>query len=525
MFVINNYRNIIFLILFFICLNILYFLNIGLYWDDWWLVALENQDRNLMFQQAGAPWMGPLQTYLIGLPGFIWIYRSLFFILSFIISLCIYNFFKKLFKDDRILSIISTLFFISLPFNEPRILIICFSYTLNLFFFFMGFQLLNNRKTLTIPRRILSLTLFTYAFTVGSLFFLYIFFLFYLVLDELDKSKWAFKNAMHFIKKHLDFYLLPLFFLFLKYAVLPQPHGEYLGYNSLHFRGQIFWDLSLVFIESIKGIFSTYTSLIAMTSSLVVGGLLYCYQENRNTCGWSNQKITRLIFLSAFLFVVAVLPYLLVGRTYESFGFEWRARDEMLLPFAFSLSFTTLLIIINRFLKKLNIFNGNILVLTISIFLILNFSFLTFVNQINFLGDMIKQDALLSFYKHSEEMKKMHTIFFVDKAPEYNIFHRGFGNSELNGMAQQIFKTQDRYFSLINDATDVCPEHLKIGIICKNWTRGPIEGKLSINASAVKLTSTKILKYTFIKNFNREEYYQNISQYFDIRLKRIKKIH
>lgn len=507
----------------FLFLNFLSFINLGLYWDDWWLVGLEVNNRNIMFAQAGAFWYGPAQTFLLSFKHYIWVYRVLFILLSYFICITSFSFFKKLFKSNSHYAAIATLFMLSLPFNEPRILLICFSYTLNLAIFFLALTLFLNGE-LKLIKRITCLLLFFYSFVIGSLFFLYMFFLLFIFINELDSTKWSLRNFVQALKKYLDFLGLPLVYLFVKYKVLPKAHGAYAGYNSVNIRPEVFYDLPHVFLNSVKNIFSSHSLILALVLTILIAAMIIFKKIKIEITHTARTKlILQLIFYSLILFVLAVIPYLLVGRTAETFGYEWRARDEMLLPFSFSVLITTLLILLHYLLIKIKVKKSSQIIFITTAFLFLSFSALTLKNQMYFLRDMIKQDVLLEFYKNSDEMKRMHTFYFVDQIPDYNIFKRGFGNSELNGMAKHVFKTEDRYFSLINDATNVCPEKLKISILCKDWIRGPIEAQIIVSASEIRLDGKKTFELALLKIIDHNEYLMRASKYFNIQLEEVLK--
>lgn len=226
----------------------------------------------------------------------------------------------------------------------------------------------------------------------------------------------------------------------------------------------------------------------------------------------------KLVILSFGSLFLGILPYLLIGRNPLTFGMDWGGRDELLFPFGISL-----LLLIPISLGRIKSIQKYLFIKMVFIFFvpltfIFCFSYSSIRTQVQFLQDMIKQDALFEFYKTSPDMAKTRTYYFIDTSPEYNIFQRSLGNSELNGMAEFVFKTQDRYFSLTDDIANVCPEKLKVGIICKNWKRSKIDRKLIISRSDKYLHKVTVIKLAFLKFINAPAYKEQIKRFFKIEL-------
>lgn len=515
-----------FLIFLFFSLNILNFINSGLYWDDWWLISLSPEDLVEMYRQVGIPFYSTMHGALLKSENFIWLYRGLFVALSCITTFSIYSILKRILKDSYF-ALIATAFFIALPLNIPKIIIICFPYVLCSCFFFSAFSIAISERRNWVTR-ILALILFFISFLTGSYFFLYVIFILSLLyLNDFFNLNLSHKRLI--ILKNLDFFLTPLVYLYFKFYILPQPSGEYGGYNTIKFSYVGLGDtieLIQLYLESffivmkltLTKIFSMKYLLISSIVSLMLVSVFFKKKIEEKSGTIFLDLFLKLVILSFGSLFFGILPYLLIGRNPLTFGMAWGGRDELLFPFGISI---LLLIPISlgriRPIQKY-LFTKMVLLVFVPVTFLLCFSYSTIRFQVQFLQDMIKQDALFEFYRESSDMAKTRTYHFIDAIPEYNIFQRSFGNSELNGMAQFVFKTQDRYFNLTSDVTNVCPEKLKIGIICKNWKRSDIDRTLIVSASDEYLDKVTVLKLAFLKLINLSAYKEQIKRFFKIEL-------
>jgi len=139
--------------------NIFMFLNNGFYWDDWCL-STEAGIKDL-YTGVGYSFLAPIMTYLITLTKS----PALFFHISTglieVISIIIFYKILLLLKLNKSNVFLLTLFFAIIPYNQTKITIICFGYSVGFLFFITAtllyFYFTNNKN---IVLRLFSLIFF-----------------------------------------------------------------------------------------------------------------------------------------------------------------------------------------------------------------------------------------------------------------------------------------------------------------------------------------------------------------------------
>lgn len=503
-------------------LSFLNLINWGLYLDDWWLVSLSKIDMHAMFREAGIPIFAYLHLLFRESPFFLISYRFAQFFCGYITVISAYFIIHKGIIQNKYWAFWGAVFFIALPLNFPKITLICFPYTICLTFFYFSFALMLFKKD-SIIFRLLANLLFFLSFMTNSIVAFY--FVFPLVLYMQSTARIEdllnFKKIYGFLRKNLDFFLLPIVFITFKYLLVPTPSGAYAGYNSLHFS---FW----MPIEILKA-FHVIVTRVTLVSSLriIVGGLVVfllvilrnkLYRVLSPYFSVSEDNFFKTLFVVIVAVFTSILPYIIVGRFGDDFGGEWRDRDTLLLPLGISLFFIFLILfaLSSEYLKNKNVFKL-FLGFALPLILLTSFSLATISGQIQLLKDAIKQDAMLDFMRNEPGFYKNYTFLFYDKCKENNIYARVYRSIEVNGMAQSIFGDQRRFFLTDGSLDTACPS---INGICKDWHRSAVAKYFSIERNPnVELNTRKTLKLIFFKFFNKAHYNEELSQYFLLTLR------
>lgn len=178
--------------------------------------------------------------------------------------------------------------------------------------------------------RIASLLLFFAAFNANSLLVYYFGFLGLTFLSGWDFADDAGSNLYRQVINHLDFSALPFAFWFLKNWLTPR-HGHYTHYNRIEFRP---FELAMRILGAIR--FGFEAAISSPLRSAVAGYFLWVPLL---AFAWIlSQSIplalphapspAALLAVGAVLFLLAALPYALVGISFLPDG--WTTRNHML---------------------------------------------------------------------------------------------------------------------------------------------------------------------------------------------------
>ena len=184
----------------------IFFISDAFFWDDWILDNSKDTEIIKYFTLAGHPWLGYLHIILENLgPSF---YRFLTFFLmlitGFLFDLILLRT-SKFNLDERFLLVA---FFLVVPVNISRVLMITIPYTICYFLFFFAWYLKPINK-------LLSYFLFFISFATNSLLVFHLLPISYYYFIE-NKEKISFKCILKYLKNNLIFISLPIFYYLLK---------------------------------------------------------------------------------------------------------------------------------------------------------------------------------------------------------------------------------------------------------------------------------------------------------------------
>lgn len=133
----TNYPLVTLFFLYFLAYGLM-LINEGVWWDDWCLYNMNTEGITEQFIGNGGFYVAPIHIFLQGIsssPPLV--YHFLTFVMYFFISIFLYYSlpYLKIVGDTQM---IITAFFTVLPINISRIYMICFPYTIGIFFCFAG---------------------------------------------------------------------------------------------------------------------------------------------------------------------------------------------------------------------------------------------------------------------------------------------------------------------------------------------------------------------------------------------------
>jgi hypothetical protein len=440
----------------FICSYFFMIVNNGIYWDTWTVYNTPFDVIANSSMQGGNPFSGYSVYFAIN-----WLSpfksRLLVCIFYFLAGVFLNEILKKirLFKTfDRI--IIVSLFLI-VPVNFARVCVIMFPYALGYLSFFIGIFLfllfLNTHGLKKMMYRVLSLGLLYFSFIMLNSLLVFFWILPVALLISIRLREAVFQGKSSNMLNYLDFLALP----FVNYAVKTMfftPYASYQGYNLVSYSGLIdaFKAMPVEVSHMFSGFFhadllhADLQVLLVMFLIIFVGlsaVLFYCNRGDedelpKGELQHSLASIILFIIISLLCLVLAVLPYLVVGKP---IGFsDWWSRNQILMPLGLSLLFYLLIRMVRTFLGH----TISILCLAglVSCFIVKN-------NMIYFqyLVDNIKQQCLIKEFQ-SNKVIKDGTSFLVREAT-FGLNAGGEGGRvyrfyEYSGLMRKAFGDQKR---------------------------------------------------------------------------------
>lgn len=411
-------------------------LNNGVFWDDWTLYNMEYNDLMQQFYGNGFPWIGKIHYFLISNFNSPLIYNAITVVSQIITFSFIYKTLVKLeVKNYKWISCFALL----IPFFAIKNAMICLPYTVLLMLFFIALYALviylyNPKKY---HYRIVALVGFYLSFYVNSLLVFYLLPL--CILYYLKNNKYFnYKILVDFIKKYIDFIVLPILFFIVK-MIFTEKKGVYkeVGYNEINLNGLLSLPKNLLtsIDESFFGLFRALFKLdlfyrYNLLAFIVIAGILYAVKIKFTKI--SNPKA--FLLLGGVLFVIGILPYSLVGKPPSFMGYN--TRHQLLLPIGSSILFMSL---INFLVKKQLV--KHVYVVVISLFVLVSFKM-----NLKFVNSWLKQESLAVHIKENKSFLENHkTIYFEDRFLELNESDRGYTFYALNGITKKALNTQANF--------------------------------------------------------------------------------
>ncbi len=508
--------------------NFTLLINNGIYWDDWTIFGSSFKTLMIQFNGNGIPFFGYLHSFLLQSKYAIINYHALTFILQLSTGYVLWRIFKLL-KVSHTFSYWIVLLFTITPYYAAKNTLICFPYTVTNFLFFLAsLWMLIAIKNKSIIYRIMSLFLFLLSFLTNSFVVFYIvpYLILYISSNEILINKISFKEIKNQIKlkelfKTIDFLSLPFVFFIIK-LIFFQTSGLYAEtkYNELKFSSILKIPNYLIktIQESFFGLFSNsfsviYNNIGFMYLIIILFFIVkYFFKRiNFNKNNSQNSKPNRFIIIGFILFLLATLPYGLVGKIPSFQGYE--TRHQLLLPIGISLFIVGLTY---KIFKK-DYFN-NIMFSITTLFIIFTLS-----QNFQYLKGWLKQESFYMNIKTNKKIKDNNSFIVLDYTKELNATSRDLAFYNLNGIAKKAFGTQtrflcehDEYILRFNQWEMLFEEAEKFNL--KDYKLSEPNYVIKINKGEYNLNNLNTLKLLLYKILDQDKYSKKLNDILTIKV-------
>lgn len=425
----------------YICAFGLCLVNTGIYWDDWVLYGQSSSAILDMFTQAsGVAGYVPYYVHiaLLYLPHSIYMYHMFTFILYLLSGLLLYAIIDCSDIIDSTDRVFIVLMFILLPFNTARIALICFMYSLSYCMFFLACYIYI-KYNMYIIVRLMALLVFSLSFMTNSIVLFYVLFLIYVFHAE-GKRDHCCVSLIKTVRKHADIFMLPLVFCFIR-ALFFTSSGAYSGYNNISFdmiAGCSYETFMRIVVESFTGLMNVSLIMSAHVLIILFLMLISAHMSTDESRLKSDKDDSLLLLFGLFAFVVAIYPYVVVGR--EPAFTDWASRHQLLMPLgaSFALYYGAKIICARLSVHK-NIF------IIINMLLICTLIIANVRIQIAFIKDGYKQASLIHHIADNTIMRTNTTFILCDNMERYNVNNRTYRFYEIAGWMKYIYHEQTRF--------------------------------------------------------------------------------
>ena len=441
---INDSYQLLIIFFLYILSNFFMFFSNGWFWDDWTLFTSEGIKE--IFNGIGAPFLIPIHTFIMNLTSYP---ALLYHILTGILEIFgIWIFYKSLLLlgVSRSNTFLLSLIFALLPYNQAKITMSCFMYSIGFLFFLLAilfFIKFSHKNNIFI--RLISLIFFicSYLFLPSTLVLAYAFLLLVAIINIDHEIQFQQSFIIKVLKKLLywaDFVLLPIFFWVFRLFFL-MPTGIYAaeGYRGFTVSSILLAPINTVvaFIQNFIGI-GTIANSISRSSIfpvlyIVIFVVVFIVLRKHKIEYFSKDK--KYFYIGLFLFVAGVFAYVTVGLhpLFESYN----SRHQILLKFGSAfLLFSLVSLSTSIKLKK-------ILVTTIlSLFIVYNIS-----THLQFQKSWFKQTALEKAFSKEVLLIEGTNFIIQDNTKIYNEFNGSepYRFYNYTGILMKTYGTQNRF--------------------------------------------------------------------------------
>lgn len=428
--------------------NIFLLINIdGLYWDDWAAYKQSPETMKIFFAEIQHGIKGDFFLFLSRFYNGIYSFRLFIFFGTFLMGIFVYLILSTIKELDKQAIFFITLLFLIVPVNSVKLLISIAPFVFPVLIFYLAFYLLAlYTKHHNLLLRLLILALFFTSFSTNSIlvFYFSIFIYLYYINFNFTHDKLLHKSKL-LLKQYWDFFILP-FIYFIYKAVYLKPYGLYEGYNGIGISS--LWKAPVLVIKSF------FTSLInPVEASFILIGiapsfiLLYIVHKaykkwlTKTTMSTNLSQTNKTLLIVGFLiFILAVLPYCMVGKLPNYKHFD--SRFQLLTPLGISF---ILYFSINYFAEKFKF--SNHLKLSILATLTILFMTKTMYDGYRFNIDWFYSVGIQENMREMEVIKNNTTFITVEDSKQYLANHRDIPYYEYNGMLKQVFGDDKRFAS------------------------------------------------------------------------------
>ena len=416
--------------------NVMLMSNNGLFWDDWCLTTINSREAILT---------GVGSRYLMPFYNIIFIKTSkpaqIFHLLTILFEILTYVFFYKIllnFKFKKNTVFIATLIFALLPFNQSKISIACFFYTVGMVFFMSAVYLfILVYKKNNIFYRGLSLTFFFCSFLVlpsTLLLMLSTIFVIILFFDKNDLTKYSNIFFLIYSKtiRWIDFIILPFCFWIFR-SIYLMPVGIYAksGYREFKIISILTSPLNIFSVFSKNILSLPFLVIIELSPLIVVFSILILLLFKKSKFHFENieKNEKKLLYFGLLFFIASIMPYVLLGLEPSFEGFN--SRHQILLRFS----------AVFLILYFINYLGTNKLKLIFISVLISSFVFYTINTQSQFQKSWFKQIAIEKHFSEHKINQNSLKYCIIDNTKQYNEFKQYYEPYVYSGIFNKIYKS------------------------------------------------------------------------------------
>jgi hypothetical protein len=533
------------IVIVYLCLNFLYFLNWGFFWMDWSLIRMDPRDLVDAYLKGGQPANALLHGLFQKFHFQPLIYRCAFIACGLVTVVSIYGILQKEILKNRLWSFWATLFFIALPTNAARISIFGFPNILSGTFFYLAFFLVasDSKKKLF---RISAILLFSLSFlTAASTFYLYLAFLVSLYIREPHNSN--FLRLREFLKNWIEFLILPIGVFGLKYIFFPISKDTFLGHEIFNPTLGMFAETIFSLRITLRRLFFDMNRTDFHIGVLIglIGWIYFSFIGKKVTVNAlsspqvSKEEFKRACILCFSFLVFSIFPYTVSGRPGVFFGSQWGDLETFLVPFGLAIFFVLILIFAmsSQYLTRRGK-AGFLFSIFLPLVFFTLFSAANFKSQIDLLRDAIKQDVISDFMSADIRFRSEFSFVVQDETTNYDMYELQYLDSVYNGLAATIFGDQKRLFInrtklgnscfsepmekplVISDCSWIsCAGELGAISICKDWSFSPANYILKIQEVLPHpIGALDVLRLVAYKFLDRSHYQAENSKLLNIHL-------
>lgn len=452
----------------------------GPLWDDW--VWTGTSDRFDLWLELGRPYQGYLFDAVHELDGVLSASRVMTFAAYFLAGIALFKTLvtARLFSQRDAFWV--ALLTIVAPLNVARVIEANLFYTLSFLAFCLSlFCLARYFKGGAAAFRILALVFLFLSFFIPSFLVMTaipLLFIYYRNIEYILPHGGFRVHVAGFLKvvlKHLDFHLLPLVFLAVKFSFFA-PFGRYAGYNAITLFGLIkgvaeavktgIYNVFMLLSPALKELLTpldsnhvlTEIAIIAIVSFMIVLLVPFLAGERKFLLrpGTTNHDDSRLLWglAGAFsLLVLAIYPYVVVNKFPHPIGVASRHQQTLQLFMGAVVFFGVKLLVRPRIAY-------GALAVAASLFVAENS-----LSYVSYLKHSHVQNALISEMRKSSKIRSHRTFVFDDNSRP----NRAFGDTaryfELSHLMAEAFGNQERmglsYFPRVTDWRKLAEKYAK----------------------------------------------------------------
>ena len=380
----------------------------GIYWDDWIYVSMAPDQILQMTRELGLPWVGYLLQFLWGIGPVA--SHALSLVIYFSVGMSTLGILRRvpwLTPNERVF--VAALVLV-LPLMAARHTLIVQHYALSLALFFLGWYLLVRASPPTRATLWVAGVLFVASFTTNSLL---PFYLLPMVHFWYQNGRRTGVPLRHYLSRYWPLLILPGAWYIAK-VLWFQPYGLYDGYNAVTLRAM--WRPTVWIV----------------VAAVPLGGLYTA----RRQLGARTLGILTPLFAGAFMTVLAIYPYVVVGKKLP-FA-EWETRDELLMPIGVAVLVLAFCRMVGAALGRNAARVAGLASLAASVVLSMSIC-------AGYLLDWQKEEALVELFKTTPALQSATTVIFDDQTRGANIFHRTYRFYEWNGLMRRAYGTETRF--------------------------------------------------------------------------------